>query len=96
MAIGKQGRSDGGLIGIYTPAPKSAQVNSLWGKMTSERLFIQQFYTSPPQKKKLLYPQNKFLATPLLASDAPWLCDDVHEELCHKPSPLTFNSPRDP
>jgi len=33
-------------------------------KMTSERLF--NCFIPPPKKKKLLYPQNKFLATPLI------------------------------
>jgi len=33
-----QGRSDGGGYRYLYP-PKSAQVNFLWGKMTSERLF---------------------------------------------------------
>jgi len=47
-------------MGIYT-SQKSAQVNFLWGK-NDVRTAIQQFYT--PQK--LLYPQNKFLATPLV------------------------------
>ena len=58
-----QGRSDGGYIGIYTPPPKkkkSAQVNFLWGKY-DVRTANQQFYTP----KKLLCPQNKFLASPL-------------------------------
>ena len=44
---------------VFIP-PKSAQVNFLWGK-NDVRTAIQQFYTP----KKLLYPQNKFLATPL-------------------------------
>ena len=59
----RQGRSDGG-ISVFIP-PKSAQVNFLWSK-NDARTAIQQFYT-PPQKKKLLYPnpQKKFLATPL-------------------------------
>jgi len=56
-------RSDGGYMGIYTPPPKkkSVQVNFLWGK-NDVRTAIQHFYTP---NKKLLYPQNKFLATPL-------------------------------
>ena len=54
-----QGRSDGGGYRYLYP-PKSAQVNFLWGKMTSERLF-----NSFIHPQKLLYPQNKFLATPL-------------------------------
>ena len=48
-----------GWISVFIP-PKSAQVNVLWGKMTSERLF-----NSFIHPLKLLYPQNKFLATPL-------------------------------
>jgi len=55
-------------IGIYTPQKKSAQVNFLWGK-NDVKTAIQQFYTLPPQKK-LLYPQNKFLATLLALSTA--------------------------
>jgi len=61
-----QGRSDGVDIGIYTLPPqkkKSAQVNFLLGK-NDVRTAIQQFYTP----KKLLNPQNKFLATPLAVS----------------------------
>ena len=57
-----QGRSDGGYIGSYTP--KISPSKLLWGKMTSERLF-NSFISLPPEKK-LLYPQNKFLATPLM------------------------------
>ena len=53
-----------GRISVFIP-PKSAQVNFLWGK-NDVRTAIQQFYTPPPQKKKLLYPQNKFISTPLL------------------------------
>ena len=56
-----------GGISVFIP-PKSAQVNFLWGK-NDVRTAIQQFYTHPPPQKKLLYPQNKFLATPLI----PWL-----------------------
>jgi len=65
----KQGRSDGGGYWyLYPPPPppkkkKSAQVNFLWGK-SDVRTAIRQFYTP----KKLLYPQNKFLATPLKRS----------------------------
>ena len=51
-----------GDISVFIP-PKSAQVNFLWGK-NDVRTAIQQFYI--PQK--LLYPQNKFLATPLVHS----------------------------
>jgi len=51
-----------GWISVFIP-PKSAQVNFLWGK-NNIRMAIQQFYTP----KKLLYPQNKFLATPLNAT----------------------------
>jgi len=40
--------------------PKSVKVNVLWGK-NDVRTAIEQFYTP----KKLLYPQNKFLAMPL-------------------------------
>jgi len=47
-------------MGIYTP--KSVQVNFLWGQ-SDVRTAIKQFYT--PHQKKLLYAQNKFLATPL-------------------------------
>ena len=54
-----QGRSDGS-ISVFIPL-KSAQVNFLRGKRTSERLFNSFI---PP--KKLLHPQNKFLATPLM------------------------------
>ena len=56
-------------IGIYPPPPKkkSAQVNFLWGKMTSERLF-----NSFIHPQKLLYPQNKFLATPLVYKFRVW------------------------
>ena len=55
-----QGRSDGGGYRDLYP-PKSAKVNFLWGKMTSERLF-----NSFIHPQKLLYPpKNKFLATPL-------------------------------
>jgi len=54
-----QGRSDGGYICIYTP--KISPSKFLWGK-NDVRTAIQQFYTP----KKLLYPQNKFLATPLV------------------------------
>jgi len=48
-----------GCILVFIP-PRSAQVNFLWGK-NDVRTAIQQFYI--PQK--LLYSQNKFLATPL-------------------------------
>ena len=58
--------SDGGYMGIYRP--KSVQVNFLWGK-NDVRTAIGQFYTP----KKRLYPQNKFLATPLVYSTA--LCE---------------------
>ena len=50
-----------GCIWVFIP-PKSAHVNFLWGK-NDVRLFNS--FIPPPQKKKL-YPQNKFLATPLL------------------------------
>jgi len=49
-----------GGISISIPS-KSAQVNFLWGK-NDIRTVIQQFYTP----KNRIYPQNKFLATPLL------------------------------
>jgi len=45
-----QGRSDGG-IWVYIRAPKSVQVNFLWGK-NDVRTAIEQFYTPPPPKKK--------------------------------------------
>jgi len=38
VVVSQQGRSDGGGY-QYLYLPKSAQVNFLWGKMTSERLF---------------------------------------------------------
>jgi len=48
-----------GVYGYLYPLPKkSAQVNFLWGK-NDVRTAIQQFYTTPPQKKKLLYPQKQ-------------------------------------
>ena len=50
---------DGGIL-VYIPQ-KSVQVNFLWGK-NDVRTAIEQCYTP----KKLLYPQNKFLATPLV------------------------------
>ena len=50
----------GGYRDISPPKKKSAKVNFLWGK-NDIRTAIQQFYTP----KKTLYPQNKFLATPL-------------------------------
>ena len=50
-----QGRSDGGGYWYLYP-PKSAQVNFLWGKMTSERLFNSfihpQKLLCPPSPKK--------------------------------------------
>jgi len=53
--------------GVATGGPqKSDQVNFLWGKITPERLFNSFI---PPQKK--LYPQNKFLATPLIIGGIP-------------------------
>jgi len=52
-----QGRSDGGYRDI---SPKITPSKLLWGKMTPERLF-----NSFIHLQKLLYPQNKFLATPL-------------------------------
>ena len=67
MSLALQGRSDGG-IWVFIP-PKSAQVNFLWGKMTSERLFNSRLfngYSTPPPKKNFYTPENKFLATPLL------------------------------
>jgi len=54
-----QGRSDGGVCWYLYP-PKSAQVNFLWDK-NDVRTAIRQFYT----EIKLLYTQNKFMATPL-------------------------------
>ena len=62
-------------ICIYTPPPKkkSAKVNFLWGKMTSERLF-----NSFIHPQKLLYPQNKFLATPLS-----WFVSTEHIRCCN-------------
>jgi len=51
-----QGRSDGGGYRYLYP-PKSAQVNFLWGKMTSERLFDSFIH---PQK--LLYPPKQISA----------------------------------
>jgi len=51
---------------IYPPPPKkkkTGQVNLLWGK-NDVRTAIEQFYTP----KKLLYPKNNFLATPLIVS----------------------------
>ena len=48
-----QGRSDGGGYRYLYP-PKWAQVNFLWGKMTSERLF-----NSFIHPQKLLYPPKK-------------------------------------
>ena len=48
-----QGRSDGGGYWYLYP-PKSAKVNFLWGKMTSERLF-----NSFIHPQKLLYPPPK-------------------------------------
>ena len=63
-SVNSSGASRRGYIGIYTPSPpqkkKSAQVNFLWGK-NDVTTAIQQFYAP----KKLLYPQNKFLATHL-------------------------------
>jgi len=59
-----QGRSDGGGYRYLYPPPqkkKTSQVNFLWDK-NDVRTAIQQFYTPLP---KNLYPQNKFLATPL-------------------------------
>ena len=53
MIIVEQGRSDGGGYRYLYP-PKSAQVNLLWGKMTSERLF-----NSFIHPQKLLYPPPK-------------------------------------
>jgi len=50
-----------GGIWVFIP-PKSAQVNSSWGK-NDVRTAIQQFYTPPP-KKKLLYPQTNFWLRP--------------------------------
>jgi len=41
-------------IGIYTPLPKSAQVNFLWGKMAPERLL-----NSFIHPQKLLYPPKQ-------------------------------------
>jgi len=48
-----QGRSDGGGYRDLYP-PKSAKVNFLWGKMTSERLF-----NSFIHPQKLLYPPKQ-------------------------------------
>ena len=63
--LGGRGVATGG-ISVFIP-PKSAQVNFLCGK-NDVRTAIQHFYT--PQK--LLYPQNKFLATPLLGGSRQW------------------------
>ena len=71
------GVATGVYIGIYTPPKKSAQVNFLWGK-NDVRTAIQQFYI--PQK--LLYPQNKFLATPLLRTR--WEHEQLRSSVCHK------------
>ena len=57
----EQGRSDGGYIGIYTPKISPSKLYGV--KMTSEWLFNSFIPPLPP--KKNLYPQNKFLATPL-------------------------------
>jgi len=57
-----QVHSDGGYMGIYTPKISPSKLYGV--KMTSERL-LNSFI--PP--KKLLYPQNKFLATPLVICD---------------------------
>jgi len=61
-----RGVATGVDIGIYTPPPKkkkSAQVNFLWGKMTSEQLF-----NSFIHPKNFYTPQKKFLATPLVVT----------------------------
>jgi len=50
-------------MGIYTP--KISPSKLLWGK-NDARTAIQQFYTLLP---KNLFPQNKFLATPLACMD---------------------------
>ena len=60
-----QGRSDGGYIGIYTPLPKSAQVNFLWGK-NDVRTAIQQFYTP----KNFYTPKTNFWLPP-------WFCFSI-------------------
>jgi len=57
-----QGHSDGGwYIGIYT-LPKSGQVNFLWSKNDATTAIE----LSPQWVLKLIPPQDKFLATPLL------------------------------
>jgi len=53
VAPSHQGRSDGGIWGIYT-LPKSGQVNFLWGNNVA-RTVTEHFV--PP--KKLLYPQKQ-------------------------------------
>ena len=62
-----QGRSDGVDIGIYTTPPKkkSAQVNFLWGKMTSERLF-----NSFIHPKNFYTPRTNFWLRPWFVSVA--------------------------
>ena len=49
--LSNRGVATGVYIGIYPPPKKTAQVNFLWGKMTSERLF-----NSFIHPQKLLYP----------------------------------------
>jgi len=66
-----RGVSTGGIWGIYTP--KIIQVNFLLGR-NDLRMAIKHEYWSFIPPKKILYPQNKFLATSLA----------VHHMTCYK------------
>ena len=67
-----QGRSEGG-IWVFIP-PKSAQVNSLWGK-NDVRTAIQQVYT----------PQKTFIPPKQISGYAPGAMDHPAAPLWHRP-----------
>jgi len=66
-----------GWISVFIPPKKINPSKLLWGKMTPERLL-----NSFIHPQKLLYPQNKFLATPLVIADFVYLGDRLIFLLC--------------
>ena len=74
LLFNQQGRSDGGGYRyLYPPPKKTAQVNFLWGKMTSERLFNSfihpKNFDTPPKQISGYAPVNQLLSVAAVPQD---------------------------